>query len=79
MLLAMMVPTRLWKDYLLSRKDELDAHHNKFEQKITSGYNRRPILITYRIKMEDAVASDVEAADFAAKASAGGQRGVSMS
>ena len=41
------------KEYLLSRKAELDAHHQKFEQKITTGYNRRPIPITHRIKMED--------------------------
>jgi hypothetical protein len=41
------------KEYLLTRKDELDAHHNKFEQKITPGYNRRPLPITQRIHMED--------------------------
>lgn len=44
------------KEYLLSRKEELDAHHNKFDQKITPGYNRRPMPITQRIKMEDAPA-----------------------
>ena len=41
------------KEYLLTRKAELDAHHNKFEQKITPGYNRRPLPITQRIHMED--------------------------
>jgi len=41
------------KEYLLTRKDELDAHHNKFEQKITPGYNRRPLPITQRIHMEE--------------------------
>ncbi len=46
------------KEYLLSRKGELDAHHNKFEQKITSGYNRRPMPITQRIHMEDAPAAE---------------------
>jgi Telomere resolvase len=41
------------KEYLLSRKAELDAHHGKFEQKITPGYNRRPMPITQRIHMEE--------------------------
>ncbi len=41
------------KEYLLSRKDELDAHHNKFDPKITPGYNRRPMSITKRIQMQD--------------------------
>jgi Telomere resolvase len=46
------------KEYLLSRKDELDGHHNKFEQKITPGYNRRPMPITQRIHMEEVPAGE---------------------
>jgi hypothetical protein len=48
------------KEYLLTRRDELDAHHNKFEQKITPGYNRRPMPITQRIHMEDVPAGEAE-------------------
>jgi hypothetical protein len=41
------------KEYLQTRQAELDAHHQKFDPKITPGYNRRPMSITERVKMED--------------------------
>ena len=41
------------KEYLATRQAELDAHHQKFEQKVTPGYNRRSMKITERVKVKD--------------------------
>ena len=41
------------KEYLLTRQAELDAHHQKFAPKITPRYNRHPMSITERVKMQE--------------------------
>lgn len=39
------------KDYLETRREEIDAHHKKHV--LTPGYNRRPISITERVVVPD--------------------------